>query len=84
MPLIPFAALLRSRWLHYGVLALALAVLWLRGNHYERSRDAWQSAFTAQKAAFTAAQAAAEAAESGTRIRHEDQNAASNLSLIHI
>lgn len=65
---------LKSRWLHYGLLALAVGLLWLRGNHYERDRDAWKSAFSAQKQAYVAAQAAAEAKAIAARLNHETEN----------
>lgn len=73
--------LLRSRWLHYGLLALACGLLWLRGNHYERDRDAWRHAHAAQKHAYVAAQAAAEANEILMRTRHANQNEAANAAI---
>lgn len=68
LPTIPLwlPKLLRSRWTHYAVLVLVCGLLLVRGNHYERDRDAWkdtagrwESAQQAQEAAYVAAQAAA-------------------------
>jgi hypothetical protein len=52
---------LKSRWLHMGLLALACALLWVRGSHYRDDRDQWKLAFNNQKAAYVAAQEAAKA-----------------------
>ena len=45
--MIPFdpITLLRSRWLHYGLLALACAVLWLRGNVWEGRAERHEAAY---------------------------------------
>lgn len=69
--------LLRSRWLHLGLMALACGLLWMRGSHYRDDRDRWHSAFTAQKAAYVAAQEAATAkaiaAKLAAEARYRDQ-----------
>lgn len=64
-----------SGWLKWGVIALALACAWLRGNHYQHDRDAWKSAFTTQKSAYVAAEAAASAKAIAAKIRTENQSA---------
>lgn len=50
---------LKSRWLHYGLLALACAILWMRGNAWERTAETWKTAHAAQKEAFQSAATAA-------------------------
>lgn len=55
------------------IAALALGLLWLRGDHYRSDRDAWRSAFTAQKAATVAAQAEARAKAEAQRIATENR-----------
>ena len=62
-----------TRWLAGGLaMALLVGLLWLRGNHYERDRDAWKSAFNAQKAALVAAQLEAQAKAAASRITAEN------------
>lgn len=68
-------ALLRSRWLHLAVLALALAFAWVRGNHYRADRDHWKAAFTAQRAAYEAAEQAAASKAIAARAAAENQSA---------
>lgn len=74
--LLPAAWRFATSRLGLGLLAaLALGLLWLRGNHYRDDRDAWQSAFTAQKAATLAAQSEAKAKAEAQVIATENRYA---------
>lgn len=57
------------KWAAIGVLTLALALSWARGNHYERSRDAWRTASEHQEKAYVAAQNAARLALEAQRAK---------------
>lgn len=48
------------------IAAIALALLWARGTHYKNDRDAWKSAFAAQKAAMVAVQQQAQAKQAAS------------------
>lgn len=48
------------------IAAIALALLWARGTHYRNDRDAWKSAFAAQKAAMVAVQQEARAKQAAS------------------
>lgn len=75
MPDISIPAVLRSRWLHYAVLAIALALTFVWGKAGWRSADSWQLAHKAQKAAYVAAAQAATAKAIAARLRTETQYA---------
>lgn len=75
MPVLAIPAVLRSRWLHYAVLAIALALTFAWGKAGWRSADSWQLAHKAQKAAYVAAEQAAAAKAIAARLRTETQYA---------
>lgn len=71
---------LKSRWLHYGLLALACVLLWLRGNAWERTSGSWETAYTNQKAAYESAQSAARDKLLAQKLRLENDYARSARS----
>lgn len=73
-----FLALLRSRsnLTLVGLLALTIAVLWLRGNHYRDARDHWRSTASQQAQATRAASAAAALRAETARLETERRYAA--------
>ena len=76
MPALPLwlPKLLKSRWLHVGLLALALGFAWLRGNHYRDSRDATVAVLNATRDAVAAATVAFEEKDRAQRIAFEARN----------
>lgn len=72
---LPILSFLKSR-LGIGLIAaIALALLWARGTHYRNDRDAWKSAFAAQKAAMVAAQQEAQAKAIAAKLATENKYA---------
>lgn len=57
------------------IVAMALGLLWLRGDHYQRDRDAWRSAYKAQQQATIAVAAEARAKAEAQRIATENRDA---------
>lgn len=57
------------RWLPIFVLSAMLALSWVRGNHYQESRDLWRTASEQQELAYAAAQAVAKAAQDAQRAK---------------
>lgn len=76
IPAIAWGKLLGSRWLHYGVLLLALALAWLRGDAWEAAAGRWKNAHAAQESAMVASQQAAKAKAVAARLAAENQSAA--------
>lgn len=74
----PILALLRSRssLILVAALALCIAGLWLRGNHYRDARDHWRSTATQQADATRAASAAAAQRAETARLETERRYAA--------
>lgn len=72
---LPWRRIITSRWLHYGALALLLALAWLRGNAWEASAGRWKAAHAAQKSAMVASASAAKARALAARIATENTTA---------
>lgn len=58
-----------------GVLALACALLWARGDAWERTAGSWKTAFNSQKAAYESAQSAAKSKLIAQRLKLENDYA---------
>lgn len=82
-------AALSNRWVQISILSALLCLSWVRGNHYQESRDLWREASKKQEQAYISAQNAAALALEAQRAqqladyteakRHADEQA-KNLS----
>lgn len=52
-------AALSNRWVQISILSALLCLSWVRGSHYQESRDLWREASKKQEQAYIAAQNAA-------------------------
>ena len=64
MPAIPYMAILKSKWLYIGLLALAVLF-------YRQQAHSWENAFKAQRGAYQAASAKAETAHIAAKMATE-------------